>query len=133
VNIPAFDPPIEMGAAAPFWDAIAASQLRLPKCSVCQTWQWYPDDSGTCCTGGVLVWTAVVGTGVVHTFTRVRRAFLPGGADRVPFVVAFIELDDVPGVRLVSNVDFEDIAINDRVRVTFRTINGRQHPVFVRA
>ena len=132
MNIPAFDPPVEMGIAAPFWDAISNCQLQLPKCSVCQKWQWYPDDSGTCCAGGTLVWTTVACTGVVHTFTRVRRAFLSGGADQVPFVGAFIELDGVPGVRLVSNVDYEDIAINDRVHVTFRTINGRQHPVFAR-
>ncbi len=132
MNIPVFDPPAELGFAAPFWAAISKGLLQLPKCSVCDAWQWYPDDSGTCCAGGVLLWTAVAGTGVVHTFTRVRRAFLPGGDDQVPFVVAFVELDGVPGVRLVSNVDYADVAINDRVHVTFHMVNGRQHPVFAR-
>jgi uncharacterized protein len=132
VNLPAFDPPVELSAAlAPFWDAVAHDELRLPRCSACGRWQWYPDEGGTCCPGATLDWVRVEGRGVVHTFTVVRRAFLPSGAN-VPFVVAFIELDGIAGLRLVANVADDDIAIGDRVQVTFADVGSRRHPVFRR-
>ena len=47
-NIPVFDPPADVEFAAPFWEAIEAEELRLPQCSVCGQWRWYPDDAGSC-------------------------------------------------------------------------------------
>jgi hypothetical protein len=40
----------------------------------------------------------------VFSFTVVHRAFLPALEAHVPYVVIVVELDDAPGVRLVSNL-----------------------------
>ena len=80
------------------------------------------------------LWEQVATTGTVHTATRVERAFLPGGHADVPYVVAFVELDGVDGVRLVANLaDDTAVAIGDRVQASFVDFGDRRHLVFVPA
>ena len=43
----------------PFWDGVAAGELRLPRCSACQAWQWYPLPGVEHCPGASLDWTPV--------------------------------------------------------------------------
>ncbi len=130
-RLPHFDPPADSDMARPFWEAVERRELALPRCSACGRWQWYPDAAGPDCPGAELVWERVATTGAVHTRTTVRRGFLPGGAADPPFVVGFIELDGVDGVRLVANLADESIGIGDRVRATFETVGHRLHPFFV--
>lgn len=132
--LPNFEPPPDDDLAAPFWAAIDEGRVVLPRCSSCGRWQWYPDEAGPDCAGASLVWEEVAGTGTVHTATRVERAFLPGGQADVPYVVAFIELDGVEGVRLVANLaDDADVAIGDRVQAAFVDVGARRHLVFAPA
>ena len=80
-------------------------------------------------------WEEVATTGTVYTATRVERAFLPGGQADVPFTVAFVELDGVEGVRLVTNLA-DGVGIGDRVRADFVDHDGHdghRHLVFVAA
>jgi uncharacterized OB-fold protein len=129
-RLPHAEPPDDE-LTRPFWDAVARSELRLPRCSVCGRWQWYPDPAGTDCAGGRLEWVEVATTGRVHTLTTVRRAFLPDGRDDPPFVVGFVELDGVDGVRLVANLDDDPKpSIGARVRARFDQLGSRLHPVF---
>jgi uncharacterized OB-fold protein len=131
--LPVFHNPPENHLGTSFWEGVDAGELRLGRCSSCQRWQWYPDDVGPCCPGATYEWTAVAGTGTVHTFTTVRRSFLPG-ASTAPYTVGLVELDGVDGVRLVSNLDADvEWSIGDRVTVRFDEVDGRAHPVFVPA
>jgi uncharacterized OB-fold protein len=54
------------------------------------------------------VWTEVRPAGTVFTFTVVRKAFLPGFADRLPTTVGLVTIDDAPTVRLVTNLQLDD-------------------------
>lgn len=130
--LPVFDSPPENTLGAPFWEGIAAGELRVARCSSCQRWQWYPDDVGPCCSGATYEWVAVAGTGSVYAFTTIRRSFLPGEST-APYTVGLVELDGVEGVRLVSNLAADvDWSIGDRVQVRFDEVGGRAHPVFAR-
>jgi uncharacterized OB-fold protein len=132
MNLPHFEPPSDDDVAAPFWAAINDGHIELPRCTGCGRWQWYPDDAGADCPGESLRWETVASSGTVHTATRVERAFLPGGRDDVPFVVGFVELDGVDGVRLVANVvDDGTVAIGSRVEASFVPLGDRRHLVFV--
>jgi hypothetical protein len=44
------------------------------------------------------------GRGTVYSFTVVHRAFVPSLAAKVPYVVAIVALDDIFGIRIVSNL-----------------------------
>jgi uncharacterized OB-fold protein len=57
----------------------------------------------------------VSGRGVVYTFTRSHQPFHPAWAERTPYVVATVELDE--GVRMVSDLPPED---TDRVQIGSR-------------
>jgi uncharacterized OB-fold protein len=130
MGLPRYAPP-EDGLFAPFWDAVGRHQIALPRCTSCGRWQWYPTSAGADCPDGELAWTPVATTGTVLTLTRVERAFLPKGKDDVPFVVAFVELDGVEGVRLVANLeDTPEARIGMRVVADFVPHDGRTHLLF---
>jgi uncharacterized OB-fold protein len=93
---------------------------------------WYPDAAGPDCPGATIRWEPVDGTGTIYSHTTVRRSFLPGGRDRVPYTVVLVDMDAAPGVRLVGNMpDDANPAIGQRVRFTACDVGGRAHPVFV--
>jgi len=44
------------------------------------------------------------GAGTVYSFTIVRRAFHPGFAPEIPYVVALVELPEQAALRVISQV-----------------------------
>ena len=62
----------------------------------------------------------MTGHGTVQTFIRFQRAYDPQWEDRVPYIVALIELEE--GLVMISNVVGEgalDVKVGDLVNVTF--------------
>lgn len=110
-----------------FWDAAAEHRLVIQRCDECGTWRHYPQERCPQCTSDAWTWQAVSGRGTIYTFTVTHQAFHPYWADRVPYAVATIELDE--GVRLVSDLpptDTDRVAIGAPVEVFFdeETIDG---------
>ena len=112
---PRFDSPL----VRPYWQALERGELRLPACSVCGAWQWYPFEFIRCHADAELEWKAVPATGTLFTFTRVHRAFLPdANPDSVPYIVALVELDGLAGFRIPALLIGSDTpAIGMRVRL----------------
>jgi uncharacterized protein len=104
---------------APFWDATAAGRLVLARCDVCGTVIWYPKTFCADCGGLSVSWRESSGLGTVYSFSVVHRA--PGAfGEAVPFVVAYVELQEGP--RVLTNVvgcDPEEVYIGQAVRVVF--------------
>jgi uncharacterized OB-fold protein len=72
------------------------------------------------CWSDQLEWVESKGRGSVHSFTVIRRAPVATFAERTPYVVALIDLDEGP--RMIANVVGEgalSVAIGDQVDVTF--------------
>ena len=86
-----------------YYAGAAASEVRVPKCSTCDRWCWYPEVTCPACGGG-LVWTATSGRATLFSWAVVWRAFLPAFADIVPFVTALVALEEDPQVRLVTMI-----------------------------
>jgi len=62
----------------------------------------------------------MTGRGTVFTYTVARRPTHPGLADRVPYVIAIVELEEGP--KLTTNlidIDPSDVEIGLSVQVTF--------------
>jgi uncharacterized OB-fold protein len=112
-------PPADEPLLAPFWAATARGAVALPRCPGCGEWQWYPLDGCPCGRVGAPEWTELPGTGHIHTFTRVERAFLPFGGEP-PYTVVLVDLDGAPGPRLVTvltGAGSANPAIGARVRL----------------
>lgn len=118
-------PSLDGGVDRTFWEAAAEGRLLVQECPDCGERQFFPRSWCHYCGSGTVEWIEAVGTGHVHTHTVIRRATeLPEFADRIPYVVAYVELDE--DVRLCTNVvDCEPEAVEHGlpVEVTFEPVS----------
>lgn len=108
-----------------YWAAAKAHQLQLPWCERCNK-VTFPQLSDRCprCRSQEIVMKDVAGKGRVHTFTIMRYRFVRGYAP--PYVIAQVELDAAPGVRITCNIvdaDIDAVSIGMPVTVTFEDRN----------
>lgn len=106
--------------ALPWWEAAAEHRLMVQRCDACGHVRLPPAPVCSECRSQELHLTQISGRGEVFTYTIVHR---PIAMDQeVPFVVAVIDLEDAPGVRMISNlvdIDPEDVCIGLPVEVVF--------------
>ncbi len=123
--------PLPDAASAGYWDAAAAGMLCLPRCTACARLHAPPLPLCPECGSEELVWTAVLGTGVLHSFTVMHREVVAGVTP--PYVLVVVELDDQPGLMMSANLSdgpTDGIGIGDRVEVTFEPRGGVRLPQF---
>lgn len=116
-----------------FWTGGADNELRLMRCRDCETFVHPPRPVCRNCLSENVAPEAVVGTGVVDTFTINYQKWHP--AMEVPFVIARVAIDGAPGVILTTNIvdcPVDDVDIGDRVRVTFQQQDDVYLPLFVK-
>lgn len=90
--------PFRDGLDAPFWAGLRDERLVLQRCVTCRRVQWLPEWLCYRCHSFDLDWIDVRPTGSVYSWYRSWQPH--DGA--VPYRVVLIELDDVPGVRLLG-------------------------------
>jgi uncharacterized OB-fold protein len=93
--------PLE-ACAAPFWQALRRAELRLPRCRACGHLVF---PIGPCCSECLAAefdWPALSGRGQVWSYIVYHHAFSKAVADRVPYNVAIVRLDEGP--QLITNV-----------------------------
>ncbi|MFI6483992.1 Zn-ribbon domain-containing OB-fold protein [Nonomuraea sp. NPDC050663] len=99
-----------------YWAACARGELVIQRCDPCARYIHLPAEECPAC-GGELVFRPVSGEGTVHTYTVVHRSFVPEFRGREPYILAWIDLPE--GVRAFGRVLADEVAIGQRVRVTF--------------
>lgn len=115
----------------PFWTGGAEGKLNIVHCDDCGQYTHPPREFCRHCQSENVAPEAVAGTGVIDTMTVNHQAWMPGL--EVPFVIARVALDGVPGVVLTTNIvgsPVDSIDIEDRVRVTFEEQDGIWFPLF---
>lgn len=104
--------PLVTPANERFWAATAQNRFELQRCTECDTVVWFPQRLCPECWTESLGTFDAAGTGTVYSFTVVRR----GNGDwrgAVPFVLAYVELDEGP--RVLTNIvdcDPDDVHID---------------------
>jgi len=81
-----------------YWDGLAGGQLVLSRCEDCRAWVHPPLERCRAC-GARTRFEPVSGDGAVAGFIVMHRASVPGLGGG-PHVIALVDLDDAPGVRL---------------------------------
>jgi len=117
-----------------YWTAARRGELAVAACLPHGHLNFPPDISCAVCGARDLEPRTVSGRGRVYSFTVVRQAFDTSFAPDVPYVIALVELDEQPGLTILTNlvdVDPESVAIGDRVRVTFEDRDGERLPQFI--
>lgn len=118
-------PDVEWEIASPYWQGAAAGELRLPFCARCGVVSWYPKPLCRSCGAHEFEWRSVRGAGTLFSFSVVRHPFLPQYSDLLPFAPALVELEDVPGVRIVTRIvdsRLEELRCDARVEVVFHPL-----------
>ncbi len=87
----------------PFWDALRCHRLDLQTCAACGTVRHYPRPVCSACHSMAVVWTTASGRGTVHSWTVSHQAFHPAFRDRLPIVLATVDLEE--GVRMNCRLD----------------------------
>ena len=115
-----------------FWAAAAEGRLVVQQCEACGQTQYPPELNCHACYGFELGWREVEGTGSVWSWVGVAHPAHPALREFGPYVVALIELDDLPEIKLMGAVvdaDAATLRIGDRVRVVFeRTAEDLTQP-----
>jgi uncharacterized OB-fold protein len=117
-----------------FWTGGAEGKLNITRCGDCGQYTHPPRVLCRHCQSENVAPEAVAGTGVIDTFSVNHQAWVPGL--EVPFVIARVRLDGVPGVYLTTNIvncAIEDVNFEDKVRVVFEEQDGIFYPLFEKA
>lgn len=104
------------------WEGAGRGELRIQRCATCGLHQHYPRALCSHCGSEAVAFVTASGLGTVYSFTVIRQNGIPPFRDRVPFVVATVDLDE-PGARILAALPTcapGDVAIGARVRATFR-------------
>jgi uncharacterized protein len=114
-----------------FWTSGADGRLMIHRCHKCRRWSHPPSPVCRWCHSMEIGPEESVGTGSVLTFTVNRQPWQPESP--VPYVIAVVELDDEPGLRLTTrlvNVDPEVTRAGMRVTVCFEAVEDVWLPLF---
>ncbi|WP_447918553.1 Zn-ribbon domain-containing OB-fold protein [Achromobacter aegrifaciens] len=108
----------------PYWDAAKDHRLVIQQCACCKARQFFPREFCTTCLSDSIEWIECAGQGTVYTYTINRRPSNAALTEKVPYVVAMIDLDE--GARMMANIvdsPPEAIRIGSRVRVCFEQVS----------
>jgi uncharacterized OB-fold protein len=87
-----------------YWEAASRGKLVLQRCRSCGKLQFPPDVCCVHCQAEAFDHAEVSGRGTIFSFAIVDRPLHAGFVDVIPYVVALVELDDQPGLRLLTNI-----------------------------
>ena len=110
----------------PYWESLSRGALSYQHCNVCGH-AWLPARSE--CPGCLAAdwrWTAAAGGAKLISWVVYHIAYHPAFANRLPYAVVVVELDEGP--RLISNVigvqDLEALTIDQRLRMVIEDEGG---------
>jgi uncharacterized OB-fold protein len=118
-----------------FWKAIQERRFVMPKCDACGTVSFPPTVACGNCAKTAFTWTEMSGRGKVYSFVVYHRVYHPAFKDKVPYVVAVVDLEEGP--RIISNIvgiPIADVVCDMPVTVVYDDArDGYLIPKFTRA
>lgn len=110
----------------PFWLAAREHRLVAPRCQHCGRFRMPPTGFCPGCRQQGVDWVELSGRGTVYSFTIAHQPLIPQLRDYIPYVIALVEPDDAPGIRLATNlvdVDTEAVRVGMAVRVVWDDVH----------
>jgi uncharacterized OB-fold protein len=110
----------------PFWAGARNGELVIQRCRKCGLFVHLPRPVCRRCQSFELGHEVVSGRGTLYSFTETHKAFHPFFVDRVPYLLAVVELEEQPELRLLTNlvgVAEPDVEFGMPVRVAFEALS----------
>jgi hypothetical protein len=105
-----------------FWEACARHELVVQRCAACRVLRYYPRALCPRCLSDDVEWVRCSGRGTVYSFTVMHQNQAPGFRERLPYVLAYIELEEGPRM-LTTIVECDAVRIGMPVEVTFEDVS----------
>lgn len=109
--------PIRGVYAEPFWEYVAAEQLRLQQCDHCQRVWFPPGPSCPRCLSRTWRWTPVSGQGDLLSWATFHRQYLPTVPP--PYTVVAVALAEGPILIADTSHEPADLQVDMRMRLTY--------------
>lgn len=104
----------------PWWDGLAAHEVRLQQCAGCGGWVFFARSHCPHCGGRSLAWKTVSGHGTLVSFTVARVPTLPEFTDELPQLLAVVALDEGPHLNsTLVGVAPEGLRVGQRLKPVF--------------
>lgn len=131
MGIPDYPVHLEDSRLQPYYDGLAANELRLTVHPETGAFFWYPPEIVPGEPDTELVWRTVSPEGSAYTFTTIIRSLLPGDHKaEVPFTVVLFVPDDAPGCRVPGVlVDAEGVAPACGMRLRLKPVHVGDHVI----
>lgn len=107
----------------PFWAAAREHRLLIQRCKACAEHCFYPRPLCPHCGEEALEWVEASGRGTLYSYTVARRPTSRAFTDRVPYVIAIVELEEGP--HMTTNIvesDPESLRVGDPVEAVFEDV-----------
>ena len=114
-----------------FWEGCERGELVLQRCGRCSVIQHRPRALCASCLSSEILHFVASGRGTIYTYTITHQNQAPGFREAVPYVLAYVELDEGP--RLLTNIvecALEQVRIGLPVQVDFADEDGFSVPRF---
>ena len=107
-----------------FWEACQRGELYLQRCAACDALRYYPRALCPQCLSDATQWVLSSGKGSVYTFTVTYQNQAPGFRDGLPYVMAYVELEEGPWILTnVVETPPHEVKIGMPVEVVFEDVD----------
>lgn len=99
--MPATDKPVPVPTpeTQPYWDAAEAGELKLQRCTDCDTPFFYPRSTCPLCASDAVEWFTASGRATLYSYTITHR---PAPGFEAPYAIAVVQLEEGP--RMMTNI-----------------------------
>ena len=108
-----------------FWEGTRAHKLLILRCQSCGHFVHYPRPVCERCLSEDLAPEEVSGNATLYSYTITMKPWHPFWVDKVPYVLASVELPEQPDLKMLTNIvecEHDALEIGMPVEVTFRQV-----------
>ena len=115
-----------------YWEAARRHEFLLQRCRACSAYRYHPRAVCPDCLSSEVDWVVSAGRGEIYTYTVTYQNQSAGFAGRVPYVLAYVLLEE--GIQVLTNIvdiDPDQVRIGQLVEVCFEDLSDEiSIPVF---
>lgn len=135
MDVTAFErlPPPVTDGNAPYWDGLAAGELRLQCCDHDNTFRFPESPVCPACLSANFTWRPASGQATLWSWILMHQQYFGAYADERPYVIAFVELAEGPLMISTVVADPATLVIDEPLQLDFKQVGKYRLPVFTRA
>ena len=111
--------PLPDDATFEFWAACQRHELRMQRCVACAKVRFPPRPMCPRCQSFESEWPKMSGKGTLYSFVIAHPPVLPAFAEKAPYPVVLVALDEDPTLRMIGTLVAGEPSIGAPVEVAF--------------